>query len=162
LFLVQATGPFHHVRVPQIECTDAAPLVFARPGDKFASKHAGLPRGEGPSPPNVGQIKLFDGVNNPYVRTDSSIVSIGWKHLVGVRSSGFIYLYLDGKLKKSSADNTGSLDTSGLTWSIGRRADSQYGGYFNGQIDDVRIYNYALTLIQIKTLYNSGAVNFGP
>jgi hypothetical protein len=35
--------------------------------------------------------------------------------------------------------------------------------WFNGQIDDVRIYNYALTATQIKTLYNeNAAVRFGP
>ena len=30
----------------------------------------------------------------------------------------------------------------------------------SGQIDDVRIYNYALTPEQVKTLYNNGAVSF--
>lgn len=41
--------------------------------------------------------------------------------------------------------------------------------YFNGQIDpdligidDVRIYNYALTAAQIKNVMNDGAVRFGP
>lgn len=41
---------------------------------------------------------------------------------------------------------------------------------FNGQVDpsttlragDARIFNYALTASQVKTLYNNGAVNFGP
>ncbi len=32
--------------------------------------------------------------------------------------------------------------------------------YTNGQFDDVRIYNYALTTTQVKNLYNDGAVNF--
>ena len=31
---------------------------------------------------------------------------------------------------------------------------------FYGQFDDFRLYNYALTTSQIKTLYNNGAVNF--
>jgi hypothetical protein len=35
-------------------------------------------------------------------------------------------------------------------------------GFFPGQIDDVKIFNYALTPVQIKTLYNNGAVSFGP
>ncbi len=30
-----------------------------------------------------------------------------------------------------------------------------------GQIDDVKIFNYALTPQQIRNEYNSGAVNFG-
>jgi hypothetical protein len=34
--------------------------------------------------------------------------------------------------------------------------------YFKGQLDDVRIYNYALTPLQIKSIMNEGAVRFGP
>jgi len=34
---------------------------------------------------------------------------------------------------------------------------------FSGQIDDVRIYNYALTKQQIQQVFNQGsAVRFGP
>ncbi|KKQ66701.1 MAG: hypothetical protein US86_C0004G0019 [Candidatus Daviesbacteria bacterium GW2011_GWA2_38_24] len=32
----------------------------------------------------------------------------------------------------------------------------------NGQIDDARVYNYALTASQVKLLMNEGAVRFGP
>jgi len=31
----------------------------------------------------------------------------------------------------------------------------------NGQIDDARIWNYALTPTQVKIEYNQGAVRFG-
>jgi hypothetical protein len=30
----------------------------------------------------------------------------------------------------------------------------------SGQIDEVKIFNYALTEDQVKTLYNDGAINF--
>ncbi len=34
---------------------------------------------------------------------------------------------------------------------------------YNGQIDDVRLYNYALPAAQVRTLYNGdSAVRFGP
>jgi hypothetical protein len=55
-----------------------------------------------------------------------------------------------------------SLSTATDILTIGtlETADSQF---FNGQIDDVRIYNYALTSYQVKTLYNeNSAVRFGP
>jgi len=32
--------------------------------------------------------------------------------------------------------------------------------FWPGGLDDVRIYNYALTAEQVKTEYNSGAVSF--
>jgi len=35
------------------------------------------------------------------------------------------------------------------------------GSYFNGSIDDVKIWNYALTEEQVKNEYNGGAVRFG-
>ena len=36
------------------------------------------------------------------------------------------------------------------------------GGYFfDGLIDEVKIWNYALTAEQVKTEYNGGAVSFG-
>jgi len=35
-------------------------------------------------------------------------------------------------------------------------------GEFSGQIDDAKIFNYALTATQVKTLYNDGAIRFGP
>ncbi|MGI6278198.1 MAG: DUF2341 domain-containing protein [Patescibacteria group bacterium] len=49
---------------------------------------------------------------------------------------------------------------------IGARTQSIYPAnppqnYFTGLMDDVRIYNYALTNEQINTLYNNGAVRFG-
>ena len=34
--------------------------------------------------------------------------------------------------------------------------------YLDGQIDEVKIFNYALTAQQVKDIYNEGAVYFGP
>jgi hypothetical protein len=43
------------------------------------------------------------------------------------------------------------------------KASWSSANYFTGQIDDVRVYNYALTPSQIKTVYNGGAaVKFAP
>lgn len=32
----------------------------------------------------------------------------------------------------------------------------------NDQIDDARVYNYALTASQARNVYNNGSVNYGP
>jgi hypothetical protein len=53
---------------------------------------------------------------------------------------------------------TGIANHAGIS-SIGQ-ATSAF--YFPGQIDDVRIYNYALSPTQIKEIYNNGTVYFGP
>ncbi len=71
-------------------------------------------------------------------------------------------IYLDDVLLKNDTPTghniTGTQGYIGLTCPSGGCTD-----YFNGQIDDVRIYNYALTSQQVQLLYNQGgAIRYGP
>jgi len=95
-------------------------------------------------------------------------ISVGldgsWHLITGVvnRTDSLIQYYVDGIRKVSiSFTPTGSVNTSSVL-AIGRNSSSS-GGYFSGQIDDVRVFNYALTATQIKTLFNeNAAIRFGP
>lgn len=69
--------------------------------------------------------------------------------------SGNLSLYLNGQFTKT----TPSVPTQ-MNFEMIGRGYSTNGYNFGGQIDDVRIYNYALTSDQIKTVYNNGAINF--
>lgn len=62
-------------------------------------------------------------------------------------------IYLNGVSVYSWNDTTSAVvaPTQGLR--IGKSYDA---GYFDGLMDDVRIYNEALTLAQIKFIYNAG------
>jgi hypothetical protein len=44
---------------------------------------------------------------------------------------------------------------------IGARSYTPLTNYFPGQIDEVKIWNYELTDIQVRSEYNSGVVNYG-
>ena len=57
-------------------------------------------------------------------------------------------LYVNGTQVASTA-HTGSITTSTNPLQIG--GDSLYGQYFAGLIDNVRVYNVALTAAQIQT-----------
>ena len=81
-------------------------------------------------------------------------------------------MYVDGEKTipvYSSGDSSShaflsSCSTGGITeYNIGAVMNSSGAGieYFNGQIDEVKIWNYVLTAEQIKSEYNSGAVKFG-
>ena len=59
-----------------------------------------------------------------------------------------VYAYVDGVQGTASA-YSGSL-TSRENMSIGRRYDA---GYFDGTIDEVMIFDEALTQIQVEDLY---------
>ena len=90
-----------------------------------------------------------------------------WYHVTCVidYASDSILIYVNGRRVPTSGSPaftaTTTSDTSPQIVVMGANAD--FTTPFNGQIDDVRVYNYALTSTQIRTLYNQdSAVRFGP
>jgi len=87
-----------------------------------------------------------------------------WYHFTGVYdgTAQTKTIYINGKQVASQGCNAGILDNTVNTISLG---SAQFGStyYTNGLIDDVRIYNYPLTIQQIRNIYNGGsAIRFGP
>ena len=90
----------------------------------------------------------------------NTVTNGSWNHLVATFDGTTRKLYVNGVLKNSDTPTTPNV-TAGQSLYIG--SYSTPSNYFPGQIDDVRIYNYALTATQIKQLYNGGAaIKFGP
>jgi hypothetical protein len=85
-----------------------------------------------------------------YVASNTTYTDTNWHHIVGVRRSGTTYLYIDGV--QQTATNTRAISDSGDYAFIGRQYSDYDGRYFNGIIDDVRIYNRALTAVEIAQL----------
>jgi len=91
-----------------------------------------------------------------------------WHHLVVTLSAGVETYYGDGVLIYTWTDVTGTIHIKNpQTFVIGQAqpnvitgvlpADdpSQWGvGYFRGSLDDIRIYNKALTATQVKSIYD--------
>ncbi|MBI3887671.1 hypothetical protein HY310_01215 [Candidatus Microgenomates bacterium] len=85
-----------------------------------------------------------------------------WSHVVLTFDNGTIRLYHDGAL---DALDTYSITPGSSTASTITIAGNNGGqaSYYRGQIDDVRIFNYALNATQVRTLFNeNSAVRFGP
>ena len=81
-----------------------------------------------------------------------------WYYVTGVCSStdGYLRTYVDGKLDKEMAMSI-TLAATGTNLILGREPyDST--NYFSGTMDDVRIYNYALTPGQILTVGGLGSL----
>ena len=97
---------------------------------------------------------------------DPATLTNAWHHIAvtyngqGATTNANFTVFIDGQVHAiSTAGAYGSSGVQGTT--IGEAADG--GNSFKGQIDDVRLYNYALTAPQIRTVYNEGsAVRFGP
>lgn len=76
-----------------------------------------------------------------------------WHHVVGMYDGTSVKLYVDGVLSDSKSFSGNISYGSGAA--IGRDGDNS-ALYFKGSLDEVRVYNYALTAAEIKQLYNLG------
>ncbi len=75
-----------------------------------------------------------------------------WTHLAATYDGATVRLYVNGTQVASGA-RSGPLAPSTHPLQIG--GDSIYGQYFAGLIDDVRVYNVALTAAQIQADMNT-------
>jgi WD40 repeat protein/tetratricopeptide (TPR) repeat protein len=82
-----------------------------------------------------------------------------WHHLTGVYDGKKIYLYVDGVLDDYT-NVRGILSTADYPLYIGKDARAKASGSeFNGLIDDVRIYSYALSQTEIAALSVKKPIN---
>jgi hypothetical protein len=79
-----------------------------------------------------------------------------WHHLAGTYDGSELKLYVDGALEATTA-HIGSIATTTYNLNIGR--NTQYPDrLYNGLIDDVRIYDRALSQAEIVTIKGGGDV----
>lgn len=144
----------------------AKPTGSSRGGvvDKFhlaGGAYAGFALSYGVNTLNKFSFLTGDGTNYSWQDTTTTYAVGSWYHVVGVYDGATKYLYVNGVLAATNSVQTYSHASENLA--IGTNyANSLTSWPFTGQIDDVRVYNYALTATQIKTLYSNGAVNFAP
>ncbi len=88
------------------------------------------------------------------------LVENEWSHIAVTFSldNNLVGVYVNSRLCGGGSNSVAPINTNNENLSIGR--DYAYPG-IEGQIDDVQLFNYALTDTQIKTLYNGGAVRWG-
>ncbi|MEK7532245.1 MAG: LamG domain-containing protein [Patescibacteria group bacterium] len=79
-----------------------------------------------------------------------------WYHIVCSYDGTNLGAYLNGNLETTIVAATPSTGNSSFFIGAGGSNGDTPGGYFDGAIDDVRIYNRALSADEIKRLYNMG------
>jgi hypothetical protein len=106
---------------------------------------------------NSGELKFNDS-NREQVKSQQDILN-KWKYITITRNDGEMSLYLNGSV-------VSTIDTSNKIMNIyniaiGKEFDCESGCFEDsqsllGQIDDLRIYNRALSEVEIQELYNLG------
>ena len=111
------------------------------------------------SPSGVFPIDFADNLGNRhYVDMPAGSIPVGaWAHVVGVYDRTYIRGYVNGVQKASRNVGAYTIATNANNLLIGQRT----GSFFNGLIDEVRIYNQALTQAEIQQHYVEGLERYG-
>jgi hypothetical protein len=101
--------------------------------------------------------KIYRGINNPIdlpLDVSGLLLNNSWHHLIIVETNtnGPKSLYIDGSLVITANQNA-----SNMTATEAARIGKGYSSFpnFNGKMDNVRIYNRALTQSEITEIYNA-------
>ena len=100
--------------------------------------------------------KAVISVDDKSYRTDiastTSVNDGAWHHIAGVKNGSSYLIYVDGVLETSATD-THSMGGSTYNFHIGHHG--AWGQYFNGQIDEVRVWDDARTASEISDNMNT-------
>jgi len=128
-------------------------MAVAAWGEDSVGKRRSMIVWNGGSGPN----KLYWSGYGANVAGTTNIADGQWHHaVITLSSSDLATVYLD-----SVSENSGSVSLAAYTYSGSYIGDTPLVGdaiseYFNGTIDDVRIYNRVLSTSEISELYNLG------
>ncbi len=113
------------------------------------------------------QLEQYDADVRFIVRDNSSDIAIaissgaittdGWYHVAGVRAGNTVHVYVNGI--KGTSDSATFVTISSNNFKIGALQTGDPGtpqAYFDGAIDDVRIYDMVLSDEEIQMLYLAG------
>lgn len=89
----------------------------------------------------------------------SQVGTSAWKHVAVTYNGATMTMYIDGKADGTPACNI-STSGSGFNNTIGTSFNTAGAYYFDGMIDEVRMYNRALSAAEVAKLYGSGSAKF--
>jgi len=97
----------------------------------------------------------YDGAKN----TTANLIDDSWHHVVAVMNGSTYTVYVDGSSTGSTDIGTGTVSTTPSTngddLKIGARFDDNNTFAFNGYIDDVALFNRALTSSEVSDIYDN-------
>ncbi len=103
-----------------------------------------------------GNMLRFFGYNGTTAVGDTTGISFTtlnqWTHVVGTFDGTYWIIYINGNLTRNIS-SVATLTTTTATLKIGYRSNNN--NYFNGSIDEVRIYNRSLSASEVYQLYVS-------
>ncbi len=106
-----------------------------------------------------GHLELSIGASDvtvyPATAIDTATINDGnWHHVAAVITIGQnVTFYVDGNQTSSTAISSVANGDSNSVFMVGANSYAPYGNFFTGTIDEVRVYNVALTAAQVSVVY---------
>jgi len=93
------------------------------------------------------------------VNSNTNVNDGEWHHIAATYGSGGMKLYVDGNLEGVNTEFSGELPKNDDDVWIGRNYNPlNTSGYFKGNIDEVSMWNRALSQEEISSIYNSNSI----
>jgi hypothetical protein len=109
---------------------------------------------------NGGEFLIMNS-STSYTADSSVSVNDGkWHYIAATYDGTTMRIYIDGVQTGTQTGFTGNLPNLAGALHIGADYQATPANFFNGSIDDVRIYNRALSPTEIQNLYGSGQVTY--
>ncbi|HLP11239.1 MAG TPA: LamG-like jellyroll fold domain-containing protein [Flavobacteriales bacterium] len=96
----------------------------------------------------------FSTLTEKYFFTTTALTNSLWYHFVLVYTDDSLKLYVNGILENKIAKGFASTFSATEPVLLGASGDPSNDRYFNGTLDDIRIYNRAITLEEVDSLFN--------
>ena len=82
-----------------------------------------------------------------------------WQHIAAVGTSSSLTLFVNGREVATGGTGASDYGNNSEVFKVGEGVMESSGDYFNGRVDDVRVYQRALCPDQIHELYKGGRPN---
>lgn len=103
---------------------------------------------------NKFNFYIHTGTNEEDYASTSAITATGWYHVVGTYDGTNTVIYLNGNLEESDPhDWGGNINSSEYAARIGARNDGAASNFFNGTIDEVKLWNVSLSADEVAAEY---------
>ncbi len=118
--------------------------------------------GSGPDVPYAlstvggGQFMARDSGTTYSATSTTDLNDNGWHYVAGTYDGSDMKIYVDGNLETTNTDFSGALPVMAGVLRIGGDYQATPANFFNGFIDEVKIYPYARTADQIRQDYAAG------
>ncbi len=113
------------------------------------------------NPSNMSNRVRWRVNSGTFIESNTNVPVGVWHHVVCTYDGATLRIYQNG-VQTASASHSGAIANTAINLFLGRQANGTPSGgiTYRGDMDEVKIYNRALNLSEVQTLYNNESVAF--